>query len=272
MLESAIPLAKRGNEKNVARERCRFTEETDLPFAQSLQVAGQSLDVRIVFAGERNIVRDTARTERDKGEVAHFDRMIDQFVVIGRAIESEAVTARSTGQSTCGWQRRGDPPRAETIARGRAQVDQAWRRFLPDDAQKETGAIEEAVRLVEVRAPHRQVPGVDFGDHLQNNRRRHWRRLPGVLVEFFQADGFAIGLGADRHDMASKIANHVTAGNPRRQCKTLPVGRVFGNAQADFEAMGRRVDRRNRVADRRGIGTSLHGGVSFYGEDGVAQL
>ena len=63
MFETAIAFADGGDEKNVARHRRRFAEETDLPFADALEVGAEALHIAVVPATDGDFVRHTASLE-----------------------------------------------------------------------------------------------------------------------------------------------------------------------------------------------------------------
>ncbi len=128
MFEAAVAVADGGDEEHVARHRRRFAEEADLPFADALEVARQPAHVAIVAAGDHHLVRDAAGVEGGVAEMAHFDRVVDQLVVILGAVEAKTVTfglaaflAGCAFRGQCG----GDAPILEALALRRLDVDQA---------------------------------------------------------------------------------------------------------------------------------------------------
>jgi hypothetical protein len=82
-----------------------------------------------------------------------------------------------------------------------------------------------------------------------------------MLVELGQRHLLALRLGADPHDVAGKLADHVTARDPRRQRKHLAVGRRLVDGDADLEQVAGQVLRDNGIAD----GRLLFGGWLFHG-------
>ena len=95
--------------------------------------------------------------EADDLRRAHLDRVVDQRVVVGRPVQPEAVAAGRARQAA--RFRQAGVHRPALDAR-RRQVDQAGQLFLA--AQEHAGAVEETVGFVQVRAAHRQVPGIDL--------------------------------------------------------------------------------------------------------------
>ncbi|MCY1541916.1 hypothetical protein D9M68_776320 [compost metagenome] len=107
-------------------------------------------------------------------------------------------------------------------AAGRGQLHQAGQVILAMHAQKDAGAVEEAVGFVQVRAAHRQVPGVDHVFHSQ--RAVAGRRLPSVVVRFVDGQAAGARIGRQRFDLAREVADQVAARNPGRQGQALAAG------------------------------------------------
>ena len=245
MFESAVAFTDRRDQKQVTRHRCRLAEEVDLPFADPLQVGAQALGIAVVLAGEGDFVQYAAGGETHQGEFAHFDGVIDQFVVIFCLVKPETLR-----RGILCFECRGDAPMAERRIVRWPDIDQAGLRFLPEHAQKDAGAVKEAVCLIEMRAPYRQIPGVDFAGNGQCPAGRECFCLPGLLVEFAQVHRLAARFGANGDDVPGKIADQITAGNPGRQGKTLTFRRRCGDLATHFEAVRGRVQWTDGVADR----------------------
>ena len=236
------------------------------------EVGGQTLGVAVVPAGNRHFVRHAASFEAEMGEGAHLDRMVDQLVVVGGAVEAEAQCRGSAALSTFSARRRersGHAPALEFASGRWLQVDEAGRVLLAEHAQEDAGAVEEAVCRVEVGATYREVPGVDGHGHRQRGAILDRRGLPGVLVELVEAHGFAAGFGADGDHMAGEFTNQVAARNPRRQSEALATRRRARHGAADFEMVCGRVGRENAIAEGRerheGSGKIRVGGGRFRG-------
>src|SRR3569623_1087803 len=122
--------------------------------------------------------------------------------------------------STVTRERGREQPAPISLARRRLDVHAMTAICLAVYANEHTGAVEIAMSAVEVRAAHRHVPGVDVIE--QRERAQTRRAAPAMLVELAhcQRDGF--GLGPQLHHVLGELADHVTAGNPRRQRLTLP--------------------------------------------------
>ncbi|MCY1227045.1 hypothetical protein D9M72_393020 [compost metagenome] len=227
-------------------------EQPDLRFADALQVAAHALEVKLRHAaGEDHVVLRAAGTEAGQLEGAHLDRMVDQLIVVGHLIAAEAVALRA-----CAARRfahgGGHAPAAIGLAGGRMDIDGAWPLGLPVHAQEHRAAVEEAVGGVQVRRAHRQVPGVDLVAERQRAVGQADRRgLPALLVELGQADLAPARVGADAHDIAREVPDHVTARDPGRQRETLAGGVGLAHGNGDGKQVRFRLKRGNGVADRR---------------------
>ena len=113
MFEAAIPFANSRYQENITLHRRRFAEKTDLPRANALEIGGQPLDVAVVASGDGNVMSDAAGHEAGEGEGAHFDRVVDQFVVTGGAIDAKPMTFGRTRFAACRFERGGYPPTGE---------------------------------------------------------------------------------------------------------------------------------------------------------------
>ncbi|EXI72938.1 MAG: hypothetical protein AW07_02870 [Candidatus Accumulibacter sp. SK-11] len=91
------------------------------------------------------------------------------------------------------------------------------------------------MRLVDVGAAYREIPGIHLVDHAQVATAGDRRRLPGMLVELSQRYRLAAALGADRQYVSGKVADEVTAGDPRRQREALAFAGGLGQRAAHFE-------------------------------------
>ncbi|MNV90300.1 hypothetical protein D3C71_1846740 [compost metagenome] len=90
-------------------------------------------------------------------------------------------------------------------------------------SQKHAGAVEKAVGFVQVRATHRQVPGVHHVLHPQ--RAVGGGDLPGVVVDLVDNHAARARVGRYGFDLAREVADQVAARNPGRQRQALAVGR-----------------------------------------------
>src|SRR5690349_3346970 len=99
VLEATVAITDGGDLEQVAIER-RTTvrcaaKKIDLPLANAREIAREPLEIRVLLAGNRDLVPHFARGERREREVTHLDRVIDELVVVARAIDAEPVRTRS---------------------------------------------------------------------------------------------------------------------------------------------------------------------------------
>ncbi|KFB70906.1 MAG: hypothetical protein AW09_003970 [Candidatus Accumulibacter phosphatis] len=231
------------------RHRCRFAEEADLPFTDALQVGGQARQVAVMAPADGDLVRNTAGRECGQRKGAHFDRVIDQFVIVGGSVEAESVLPGSL--VACRSERGGDTPRFEVPADRPLDIDQTRRMFVTEGAQEYAAAIEKSVCLVDMRSAYREIPGVNLADDGERHTLADRCSLPAVFVDLGERYHFASSLGTNRDDVAREVTNQVTAGNPCRQRETLPSRVGCGKRAAHFKKMRCRLARTDAVADMR---------------------
>ena len=117
-----------------------------------------------------DFMRHAAGFKVGKRKATHFNGVVNQLVVVGYAVEPEAVAFGSPFFAVCRFHRGRHAPFVECRALRRLNVDEAGRFFLAEYAQENTGAIEEGMRSVKVSAAHRVIPGVNFADDGQRCR------------------------------------------------------------------------------------------------------
>ena len=210
------------------------------------RVLGQSRRVEVRNrSGERDLVRHAGGLEAFQPEAAHLDRVVDQRVVVGRAVAAETVSGRAGFR-----QRRRDPPVAKRAAGRRCEIDLVRLAVAAVDPDEDAGAVEEPVRFVEMRRAHRRVPGVHPIPEAERPAAR--RRAPAVLVDLVDRDRRSAAVGGQRDDVARELADHVAAGNPGGQREALAVGVGRGDSARHLEVVAARVDRHDPVMDRGG--------------------
>src|SRR5262249_43402743 len=100
-------------EKPVAIERRGPAEELDLRLADMRQVGRDAFEVGVEAPRDDEMVRDAGSYELDALEVADLDRVIEQLVVVGGAVDPESplahFDARERGRDT--------PSLADRVAR-----------------------------------------------------------------------------------------------------------------------------------------------------------
>ncbi|CFW01053.1 Uncharacterised protein [Bordetella pertussis] len=245
MLQAAVAVARDHGHEHVAagavqegRLLAARLEEGDLRLADALHVGGDARQVQPRrHAGEHQFVFGAMRLETDDLRRAHLDRVVDQRVVVGRAVAAEAMAAGRARQPLRLGQAGVDLPAFD--AARRRQVENAGRVFLPVHAQENAGAVEKAVAFVQVRAAHREIPRIHRIVDLQRAAAR--RHLPGVVVDLVHRHRPAAGARGQRLDLAGEIAYQVAAGNPRGQGQALSLGRRLGHGQGYPVAVTGRV-------------------------------
>ena len=153
------------------------------------------------------------RLEGRQREVADFDRVVDQFVVVGGDIACRSRSARRRARGSAVATRQVCAAASPAGARMSTSCGAcSW----PGHAQEHAGAVEEAVGLVEMGGAHRQVPRIDLVAQ-RSAGRRSGAACQLVLVDLCQRDRRPFDVAADAHDVAREFADHVAARDPGRQ-------------------------------------------------------
>ena len=177
MLQSSVSLGDREAEKPIALERRRPTEEVVVRIPELTQVCCHSIQVRVMTTGHDQLIRDSARLKICHGEVTNLKRMIDQLIVVGSSVSTEASVIY-----------------VDRRHRGRDAPSRTLR------TQEQTGAIEETACAVQICPTHREVECVDL------DRDQQLPTLiaatPGTLVELLHCESAAGGLCANTDDVA----------------------------------------------------------------------
>src|SRR5690606_27978195 len=109
--------------------------------------------------GKYHFVPGTAYSEGLHMRRAHFHGMIHQGIVIRSLIHAETMSLGDLASAPYRLQAGVDAP--VRCACAGSDRDLAGLLFPSMDSQKHAGAIEETVSLIQVGAPHRQVPGIN---------------------------------------------------------------------------------------------------------------
>ena len=243
VLEATVAVSDHRDLEQVAAERRRRAEQVDLGDTGARKIAGEPIEVATMATGERDVVAHAVRVERHQVEGATFDRMVDQFVVVGGAIAAEAMLGR-----TRALERRGNPPGFECLARRRLDIDRAAFMLAPRHRQEHGTAVEVGMRGVEVRRAHRQVPCVDLAGHRQ--RTDAGRAAPTVLVDLGHRHRQALTVACtDSQHLASELAHEVAARDPDRQPERLAGWLRIGHPHGHLEAVCLRRSRHDQVVD-----------------------
>ena len=221
VFEAAVAVTDNHDLEQVVIHRRRFAVEANVVLADFFQVRGKPFRVAFEATGERDIVRHAAGFERNQLEIAHFDGVIDEIVVIDRAVATETVSLGIEAR-----QRRGHAPVFAALAAGAFDHDLAGLVGLADHFEKNAAAVVVAMRVIEMRGANREVVGIDPVAHAERTVRRS--DLPVGLVDLADRDG-AIGITRfEVEQVAREVADHVAARDPVRQaqCLSVRVGQV----------------------------------------------
>jgi len=213
--------------------------EPDLHVANALRVGEQPRAVEVrQRAGDHVLVRYAVRLEPAAPEAAELDRVVDQFVVIGRLIAApprrvDLQRAQRGPDLPAG----GQPTQLESVRLG----------FAALDAQAQRSGVEEAAPRVEKGRAHRGVERVNevADDQIGAARAAH---EPGRLVELLEDNRFAALRRLECRQMPGEFTHQVAARNPRRQAQALLAGRLR-NMQGDAKQMRPRVVRAHGIGD-----------------------
>ena len=85
MFEATVAIAHRHDQKPVFPHRCGGSlgfEQANLDLANFLQICTKPRHVCAVATGDRDVVCHPAGIKRGVSVSAHFDRMVDEFIVI----------------------------------------------------------------------------------------------------------------------------------------------------------------------------------------------
>ncbi len=178
-------------------------------------ISDRAIDRRL--APDRQPMALALRRELDQLVRAHLERRVDQLVVVAG---DEAVVLR-----------RGQPHR-DLPARRRRDSDA---RLAPGErggVHKDAGAVEEGVRVVDVRRAHRQIVGVHAiaRDHAGGAAGVD---APGGLVDLAHRQRLAFTRRAgDVLHVPLELAHQIRAGRPHRQLQ-VDVGTTDGEVGLD---------------------------------------
>src|SRR5690606_14254352 len=123
-------------------------------------IARNALEVDIgQYAGKYHFVPGPAYGEGFHMGRAHFNRMIDQRIIIGRFVRAESV--RQVRVPTTARQRQASVNAPVAGAGAGRDGHLAWLLLASMYLQKNAGAVEKTVGLVQVRTAYRQIPGIN---------------------------------------------------------------------------------------------------------------
>ena len=180
MLKPTITVTYRKRQKDITLHR-RFAggrfEKRDLMFTDFFQVGSESRFVEIRHAtGHSHFMRHAMGFKTNQLELAHFDRMIDQLVIVIRNVSTKTMTTRlQLGQ------RSSYAPLTKGLAFRCLYIDDVPQIFLAMHLQENAGAIKKTMRLIQMRRTYRQIPRIDLISESQ--RPLAAGGAPAVLVE-----------------------------------------------------------------------------------------
>ena len=158
MLEAAVTVADREAQKPIAIERRGPPEEIDLRLADLPQIRADSLEVRLETSGDDQVVRHAGGFEVDALEVADLDRVVEQLIVIGRTIDSEAALVDAT---RC--ERRRDAPILAKDVPRRLDRELYRLRLAPVGQDEHARSVEVTAAPIQVCTANRLIERMDGG-------------------------------------------------------------------------------------------------------------
>src|SRR5690606_11982151 len=156
MLEPAVTVADGETQEPIAIERRGPPEEVDLRFAELLEIGRYALEIRVETPGDDEPVRHSARLERRALEVADLDGMVEQLVVVRRAVLAEALLVDVPRR-----ERRRDVPRLADGVPRPLERDFDLLVVAALGQQENARTVEVAAASIEIRAADGQVECVD---------------------------------------------------------------------------------------------------------------
>ena len=250
MLETTVTTAGCVQQKQVSVEVRGHTKQSHVLFADRLDVVAETRHVDPRIAANRNCVRNASHLELANRQFSDLDRVIDQFGIVSSRVIPETVFLPI------------DPPKRRSDAPALPHGLLRWANFefarsvvLTFDEREHACAIKKRVCQVEMGAADALVMRI----YLENQRQFTIDRCraPAGLVQFAQRDIPSIGLRPGSHYVLRVVANHVTARNPGRQRKRLPLWVRRRHGQANFKQMCGGIFRPDRVTMRGSHSSSL---------------
>src|SRR6476469_3144733 len=244
MLQSTVTVADSVDQKHVAIERRRCSEELDMGLTESAQVFAQTIHVRFMAPADGDGVRYTAGLELGERECPYLDGMVDQLVVVGRAIDTEAI-----GWRVLSAQRRSHAPGARLRSSRRQNCDVAGALLLAKHSQKYARTVEEAACGIEIGTANGQIVCV----HLHRDRHRSVGRRgdPGVFVELRDRQCMAPALRPYGSDVTCAVADQIAPWDPGRKLQARAVRVRVAHCARDSEETRFETLRAHGVLQRR---------------------
>ena len=157
MFQAAIAILFHSEKKQVPVEILRPAKKADLGFAQRFEIMANTRHIKVGVTDDRNGVRYVASLEFTDQDVAHLNRVIDEFRVVCSDVSTELVSLRIQRLHRSGY----SPVATNRLLR-RQYSQLAGLILLADDSRKYTSAIEEGVRRIHMCAAHTEIIGIDL--------------------------------------------------------------------------------------------------------------
>ncbi|AFK61479.1 hypothetical protein TKWG_04790 [Advenella kashmirensis WT001] len=143
---------------------------------------------------------------------------------------------------------------------------QAWLLFATVHFQKNAGAIEKTVGLIQMGAAHRQIPGVY--PIIEREAAGAGRYLPSVIIQFFDGQHRSACLCRQAVNMPGKIPYQIAAWNPCRQRHNLAATIGVADGDLDIKIMSGGVGGCDLIGNGRHTDSVKFGGeVSNYSKN-----
>jgi hypothetical protein len=211
VLQAALAFVGGAQQKDVALERrpAAPMPESDLGPAQACRVGEQPRAVETgPGAGNDHFMRHAGHVEGAAPERAEFERVVDQFGIVGGLETLAHAAAVHRGGHVPA---RRQPAQAQALGLHRAALG----------GQEQAGAVEKSARLVEPGTAHRRVERMHPPAQLERGVTLAMRD-PARLVELINAHRPTALRALQILQMAGEFAQQIAAGQPHRQRQQLP--------------------------------------------------
>ena len=210
VLEPAVAVPDGGDEKEVTLDR-KLVKKPGMHCADPLEIPCKTIEIAIMPPDNSDAMLDPVDTEGALLEFRDLDRVVDQRFVVESSVIAETLLAGFDSRQGCS-----DSGPFRQLVR-RLDGDKMRLLFAALEAQENRGAVEIGVGVVDMGTAHGEIIGVD----LVMDRDLPFTPIqaPALLVELGHLRCVSARCHMERNDIACKIADHVTAGNPCRQVK-----------------------------------------------------
>ena len=159
MFKPAVTVIESHKQKDVSIEIFRRTQEVHVLFTNGLEIVTYAAHIGTRSSANSNRMRNTVNFEFADRKIADFHRVVDQFGIVIRFIDTKAVFA-------CGFRPHGrnNPPIATKRLGGRLNFQLACMILLSDNGWKYAWSVETRMRGIEVCAADILLVGINFSD------------------------------------------------------------------------------------------------------------